>query len=615
MAEYTPIEQYGVIGNLETCAVIGPNGAIDWLCLPKLESPSVFGALLDADSGGRFALEPTAFETAEQAYIDRTNVLQTVFSSPHGAVTVTDCMPLSADTPGMAPEAPGLYRRVRCTSGTVELRLSFDPQFNYATDAGTITIESDGIVARGGGARLTLSVPREWQTADAITEAGAYRTTASISSGETLWFVLGFGGPPTEPAACASLLTDTIEFWRDWVHDCDGDSCVFYGPYHEAIVRSELALKLLTRRGSGAIAAAATTSLPEAVGAGRNWDYRFSWIRDSAFTLRAYAALGHTNESRAYLNRYLDINAIRDPATIAPLFALEADGPTDERTLEQFDGYRDSRPVRVGNDASTQTQLDTYGELVVAISELIAVDPAVVDRYWNAIKRLLNYVCDHWTEPDAGIWEVRDGPRQFVYSKVMCWAGLDRGISLAASNDSIEGPIERWRSERDTIRDTVLETGFNDTVGCFTQTLAGTTIDATCLLFPLVGFIDATDDRMEQSIDAVLETLTTDDGLVRRYEHAGDDIDGEEGAFVLCSFWLVMALVECGRTARARSIFDAVLEYRGPLGLFAEEIDPATGAQLGNVPQAFSHIGVINAALHLRSVERSTVDTSLEGVL
>ncbi|WP_330632872.1 glycoside hydrolase family 15 protein [Halocatena halophila] len=615
MDGYTPIEQYGVIGNLETCALIGPTGSIDWLCLPKLESPSVFGALLDADNGGHFALQPSEFDTSEQSYIDRTNVLQTDFTTPRGTVTVTDFMPLSARSSDMEPEAPGLYRQLSCTSGTVDLRLSFDPQFNYATDAGTITIDSETIVARGGGARLTLSVPPEWQTATAITSGGAYQTTASVSSGETVWFVLGFGGPPTEPAACTSLLTETVEFWREWLHDCDAESCVFYGPHHEAIVRSELALKLLTRRGSGAIAAAATTSLPEAVGAGRNWDYRFSWIRDSAFTLRAYAALGHMREGRAYLNRYLKINNIRDPSTIAPLFALEVDGPTDERTLEQFDGYRGSSPVRVGNDATAQTQLDTYGELVVAISELIAAEPDVTEPYWEAIERLVNYICDHWRKPDSGIWEVRDGPRQFVYSKVMCWAGLSRGISIAASDDSIDGPIERWRSKRDAIRDTVLKKGYNDSVGSFTQTFDGTTIDATCLLFPLLGFIDATDDRMEQSIDAVLETLTTADGLVRRYEEAGDDLDGDEGAFVLCSFWLVMALVECGRTERAASIFDAVLEYRGPLGLFAEEIDPETGAQLGNVPQAFSHIGVINAALHLRSDEFEEVDRSLEGVL
>lgn len=624
MGEYKPIESYGIIGNLETCALVGRDGSIDWCCFPYLESSSVFAALLDDDRGGRFAVRPADQYESEQQYMDRTNVLQTTFHTDSGETTITDFMPLSSqDYAADEPSERAIYRQVTCTDGSVDLNVEFEPQFDYARAQTTIETVEDGVRATGDDERVYLSTsqPVEFHVTDtngsngagnsgreseSETERGSppiVRTTVSLDTYETLWFVVQYETrAPARHAACEQFLSETVDYWRDWVHDCDESECIVHETDHDMVIRSALALKLLTHRDTGAIAAAATTSLPEDIGGMRNWDYRFSWIRDAAFTIRAFSALGHTKEATDYLNRYLHLSQSFHPSDIRPLYALEHEDISDEETLDHLEGYKNSQPVRIGNEAASQLQLDMYGELVLGIYQLVWADEEVASEDWTAVHNIVEYVCEHWDKPDAGIWEVRGGPKHFVYSKVMCWTALDRAIELAQRED-FDAPFDRWRDHQEEIEESILNRGFNEEVGGFTQSFDDDTLDATGLLVPLLGFVSFDDERAQRTIDAVLDNLTTDEGLVHRYEGSGDDLPGEEGAFVLCSFWLVDALAKSGRISEARDVFDSVIEYASPLGLLSEEVDPETGEQLGNVPQAFSHIGLINSALYLHEAE------------
>jgi GH15 family glucan-1,4-alpha-glucosidase len=593
---FTPIEEYGVIGNLETCALVSEDGSIDWCCLPFIESPSVFGALLDDERGGRFVIRPETTFESEQQYMTRTNVLQTTFRTDSGSATVTDFMPLTDPDSTEQPRIRALYRKVTCTEGSVDLGVEFEPRFDYARAETTVEPISGGVVATGANWQTLLSSPISLQA-----EADTAHGSCSLSEGDTQWFVLQYSMVvPREPEECERLLDETVEFWRDWAHSCDRSECLFAGTGHDQIVRSELLLKLLTYRETGAICAAPTTSLPEEIGGVRNWDYRFSWIRDGAMTIRALTNLNHIREAKEYLNRFLRLSRETDPAEIQPLYGVEGQTDLTEEELDHLSGYRNSRPVRIGNEAAGQTQFDVYGELVLAIYQLLWSDQTIAEEDWDAVHEIAEYVCDNWQEKDAGIWEIRGGPKHLVYSKVMCWVALDYSIALA-EQEGFEAPKERWRDKCKTIKETVLERGFDDELNSFTQSFEDRTLDATGLLIPLTGFLPFDDPRVEGTIDAIRDQLATDDGLVYRYEE--DDLQGEEGAFILCSFWLVDALTVIGRTDEAWDIFENVLSYTNSLDLLSEEIDPETGEFLGNYPQAFSHIGLINSALYLREAE------------
>ena len=587
---YTPIEDYGVVGNLETCALVAPNGSIDWFPFPHLESPSILAAILDAERGGRFRIAPTVEFESQRRYLDDTNVLETTFHTADGTVTMTDFMPPAGriDHPKRV-----LYRKVECTSGSVDIEVEFDPKFDYGREETRIESVENGVLAQGVRERTVLESPV------ALTiEAGKITGQLSLDTGETEWFLLRCTGAEDAKTDPDAALAATIEYWADWAHDCaSSDGCVFEGPWHELVVRSQLALKLLTHAESGAIAAAPTTSLPEEIGGVRNWDYRFNWLRDAGFTVQALMNLGTTNEANEYFDWFMDLCLADDPETIQPLYGLHGETDLDECELEHLEGYRGSSPVRIGNEAADQRQHDIYGELLLAVDEMRLHGRELTEEEWTRVRDITDYVCEIWDQQDAGIWEVRGGNDHFVYSKVLCWVAIDRAIAIATDGDRI-APLETWRETRETIRTDVLENGFNEDVGAFVQAYGSEALDATGLLFPIVGFLPFDDERIRGTISAIQNRLVRDDIFVQRYD-GEDGLPGEEGAFVLCSCWLINALALSGRVEDARLRFENLIEDLSPLGLVAEEIDPKTGEHLGNFPQAFSHIGIVNSALYL----------------
>jgi GH15 family glucan-1,4-alpha-glucosidase len=598
---YKLLEDYGVIGNLETCPLVGADGSIDWCCFPHVESSSVFAALLDDEAGGRFAIRPNAYAESTQEYVARTNVLRTNFRTAAGAVTLTDFMPVvtgvyAAHTPS------AIYRKVTCTEGEVEMAVAFDPRFDYARAQTTVERTGQGVVARGNGEQVYLWSPVSLRASEGTRERA--EGSFSLSTDETAWFVLQYNDrEPQESGDCEALLGETVDFWQDWTHQCLEESdCRFAGPHHDRAVRSGLVLRLLMNPQTHAIAAAPTTSLPEVLGGVRNWDYRYAWIRDAAYTIQALYELGHEREARNGFDWCLTMCHRDDPGEIGhPLYGLHTDAEMDEETLDHLSGYRDSAPVRVGNKAGDQRQLDVYGELITAIYTATNYGEAVREGEWEVLEAVIDYVCEIWDETDRGIWEVRDESTHVVHSKVLCWAALDRGIMMAEEG-GFDAPLAEWRAVREEIRETVLERGFDESIGSFTQSFDGDTVDAAALRVGSVGFLPFDDERVQGTIDAVIERLATEEGLVRRYE--GDDgLPGEEGAFVLCTCWLVECLALSGRVEEAHEIFENLLDHASPLGLFAEEIDPETGEQRGNFPQAFSHIGLVNSALYLNRAE------------
>lgn len=594
MSDFTPLERYGLIGNLETCALIGPDGSIDWFPYPHIESPTMFARVLDPDRGGQFRITPTGSFDSIQQYVDRTNVLETTVRMATGTATVTDFMPPAGETDH--PKKV-LFRKLSCTEGTVPFGVELEPRFDYDRVETTLESTEEGVRAAGENEQVLLESPISLDIHD-----GRARGTVGLEADETAWFLLRCTGAEDAQTDPQAALEATVDYWHDWAHTCpENTDCVFGGPWHDLSVRSGLVLKLMTHRETGAVAAAPTTSLPEVIGGVRNWDYRFTWSRDATFILQALANLGHTEEAQSYFDWFFGLCHVDEPENIQPLYGLHGETNVTEQEIEDFTGYRHSTPVRIGNNAVDQRQLDTYGELVLAAYETAREGELAPDD-WKPLRRIIEYVCDVWDEKDAGIWEVRCAPKHFVHSKVMCWAALDRGLTIADS-ENFEAPVQRWQETRAAIKQAVLDRGFDDNLNSFVQSFDETeTLDATGLLIPIVGFLPIDDPRVQGTINAIDERLATEDGLVYRYD-GEDGLPGEEGAFVLCSFWLINALALSGRVDEARKRFESILEYVSPIGLLAEEIDPETGTQLGNFPQAFSHIGLINAALYLGNAE------------
>ena len=612
---YKKLNDYGLIGNLETCALVGRDGSIDWLCFPHLESSSVFAAILDLRKGGHFQIRPKEHFESQQAYLEGTNILRTSFRAPSGSATVTDFMPIMGQ-PGAAPgEHRAVLRKLTCSQGRMALTVLFQPRFDYARASATLESLEGGIVAGWQDQGLFLQAPCALQI-----EHGQAQGELVLSEGESRWFVLQYGEgaaqwfvPPygeqraMSAQACEALLEKTSKYWLNWVHRCEPSQCIFEGPWHEQVVRSGLALKLLTHPETGAIAAAPTTSLPEAIGGVRNWDYRYAWIRDTSFTVQALYNLGHVQEAQDYFRwlrmLYLPHTQYSDPSKIQIMYGLHGNPALEEQELDQLSGYRNSAPVRIGNAAARQKQLDIYGELINAFYETTRYgeEPAPAD--WQFICRIADYVCQVWDTKDAGIWEVRGAPRHFTYSKLMCWVALDRTLKMAQSR-GFAAPPDRWETTRETIRQAILERGFSRKLNSFVQSFDSEALDATSLLIPKLGLLPYQDPRAQGTIEATLSELTVN-GLVHRYRE-DDGLSGGEGAFVLCTFWLVDALVLSGRVQQAEELFSGVLDYSSPLGLLAEEIDPVLREQLGNYPQGFSHIGLINSALYLGRVKGRT---------
>lgn len=611
-APYKPIAAYGAIGNLRTVALVGLDGAIDWLCLPEVDAPSVFAALLDARRGGTFRVAPTRPTASTQRYLPFTNVLETTFDTEGGRLVVTDFMPLRGSIDDNEPHEapPEVHRLLEATGGDVEVVLTWSPRPDYARQVPAIEPTPSGFVAVWDGGRLGLGgLPGEGErTADA--HGPLVRATFTLRAGERVALVLRHDAAdvPAAPAPTAEALAHTVAAWERWARkeSATGDRA-WAGYWQEHVLRSELALKLMAFAPTGAIVAAPTTSLPEGIGGVRNWDYRYAWIRDAGLAAQALVAMGHGAEAQAFLDwaervscehgRRGDDGRLRD---LRIMYDVRGRTCLPETELDHLEGYRGSRPVRIGNGAATQTQLDIYGELIQAAYEMDRLGYPLAEEEWRFVSTLADDACRVWTEPDSGIWEVRGEPRHFVYSKVMVWVALERAARLA-HRGRIDGDTARWRATRHRIHEEVLARGYDPDLDAFTIAYGLPELDAANLLVPIYEFLPPEDPRVQATIDRTLERLTAHD-LVYRYRF-DDGLPGEEGAFVLCTFWLVDALALSGRLDEAYRIFDGLAGRVNHVGLLAEQIDPHSGAFLGNFPQAFSHIGLINSALYLAHCE------------
>lgn len=589
-AHYKPLGDYGVIGNTHTAALVGRDGSIDWLCVPRFDSPSVFAAILDAEKGGHFELRPLGYRSSSQRYLTDTNVLVTRFQGPRGAVEVTDFMPCW-ERDGGIEALPEIHRRVTCLRGSCEMVVDFMPRLDYGRQVGRWCLASREVVVEGEGQRLSLRSPDR-----VLANVRRAATRFALREGETAVAVLSWGisdaeTPPDE------VLERTIRFWRNWAR-----RMTYSGPHRDLVARSALTLKLLTYSPSGAIVAAPTTSLPEAIGGGRNWDYRYTWLRDATLTLDALYGLGYDEEAERFVDWIAAVAAREPAADLRVMYRVDGSSDLEETTLDHLEGYRGSRPVRVGNGAATQRQLDVFGEALHCL-HFCRTHPYARDRgAWEVFAALADRVASEWWNPDSGIWEMRSAPRQFVHSKAMCWVALDRAYR-AGCELGLQAHCERWQVTADEIRAEVLRRGYDEEVGAFVQAFGEPEPDASVLLLPLVGFVDAADPRMVSTVRWLRRTLERS-GLLQRYRQIDDGVGGPEGAFAACSFWLVRCLARMGERGEAGRLFERLLTYASPLGLYAEEIDPATGELLGNFPQAFTHIGLISAALDLYGSRR-----------
>lgn len=598
-----PIRDYAIIGNMRSAVLVSKYGSIDWAPAPYIDSPSVFARILDEDKGGYWRIAPAADDyTVTQEYVPRTNILITRFTTKTGVFDVVDWLPIESDHPYMTRgERPifEIFRKIVGLDGLSALRVEFVPRYDYARERTELTLSSHGVLAKSETREGILISNAPFALKDDAAVADI-----EVAAGQQLYFTFRFNTTTIlfdEVFRYEDELRRTKEFWEDWVHRCDGHTCPVAGPWHDMVIRSSLILKILFFEPPGTIAAAATTSLPEVMGGERNWDYRFTWIRDSAFTLRALFRLGYIEEAKDYITWLLGICG-SDAGNLQVLYGLRGEKDLHEETLELLSGYAGSRPVRVGNAAYSQQQWDMYGSVLDTVWQLHQLSPGtsmVTPRVWESLRAMVNRVVAVWREPDEGIWEMRDGKRHFTHSKLMCWVALDRALKIAAAyNFPLNG--ERWESERAAIEKEIHSRAWSEQKKSFTQSFDSETLDAAVLMMPVVGFIDGTDERMRSTIQAVQQELGVGDTLLRRYK-ADDGLTGEEGAFLLTSFWLVDALALAGEQEKARALYMRLLELANHVGLFAEEIDPKSKAFLGNFPQAFTHIGLINSAFYLRA--------------
>ncbi len=580
------IADHGVIGNLSTAALVATDGAIDFLCWPCFDSPAIFAALLDPDKGGAYVLAPQLDDARViQMYLPDTNVLLTRWIAREASAEVIDMMPMPlAD--GACPTR--VVRQVRATRGRVRIQLRCAPRFDYGRAPLKVRIEEGcAVFSSRGHPTLRLSGPVDFH-------AGKNEAIAELvlQQGEFADFVFEeHDMPMLSQHDLHELERYTIRYWQEWTARSS-----YKGHWREAVTRSALVLKLLTSRQHGSMVAAATFGLPEAEGGERNWDYRATWIRDASFAMYALMRLGYQEEASAFygwLGR-LAVHSDRS-GTLKVMYALDGSIPPKETILDHFSGYGGAVPVRIGNDAVDQVQLDIYGELLDSIYLSNKYGDAISHEQWAGVRRVVDHVCRDWKKPDAGIWEIRSRPRHHLHSRLMCWVAVDRAIRLA-SKRSLAAPFDKWIHARNAIHDDIWENFWNDEVGHFVQSKGRTELDASLLLMPLVRFVSATDPRWLATLDAIGKTLS-DDGLVYRYRNE-DGLRGEEGAFAACSFWYVECLARAGRVDEARLVFEKVLHYANHLHLYAEEFD--VHARLsGNFPQAFTHLALISAAYYL----------------
>jgi GH15 family glucan-1,4-alpha-glucosidase len=668
---YPPIEDYGIIGSMTTCALVSKAGSIDWLCMPDFDSPAVFGRILDWHKGGHFQVAPRGVQSVDRRYLPGTNVIETTFWTETGVAKLTDFMVMDLPDPELAvsegnrlqlsgsfdvvlptkkkqmPPIEKLLvplharyhqkvaRILECTEGSVSFVVECRPRFNYGTvTPHAVLIEEEGgasnhAFARGGASAISVYCSAPVSIID-----HAFHAEGSLRAEEKAYSVVT-SQPYFLPIAedfdeekVERMLEETVQYWEEW-----SGRCSYNGQYRDDVLRSALALKALTFEPSGAILAAATTSLPESPAGERNWDYRYTWIRDATLSLGALSKIGYKEEARAF-KRWMEWTAAY-PEDLQIMYGLRGERWLTEVELNELEGYKWSTPVRIGNGAHSQFQLDIYGEILDSayiyqdvvlprredadnweFETGMGVDPEEYETepdYWEFLSSVVEFVIENWRRPDAGLWESRGGDRHFVYSKVMCWVALDRGVKIAQGLVREEGgrefynisdeQLERWAKVRDEIKEDVLTNGYDPNyktdAGAFVQFYGSKNLDASNLKLPMLGFIEADDPRMRSTIEMTQQDLVSPQGFVYRYKDFDDGLSGGEGTFSICTFWLISNLIALGEVREARVLFETVRAYANDLGLFSEEINSESGEMLGNFPQAFSHLAFIEAAVEL----------------
>ena len=589
------IADHGLIGDLRTCALVGTDGTIDWFCAPRFDSPSVFGSLLDREDGGSWRLAPVNEVTrTQQFYFPNSAVLITRFLTPDGVVEVHDFMPIRvAHDHGHRQR---LVRRVSGVRGKTVVRMRLDARPDYGRFQCVAEHVDNGVLLTGDGVRMGLTASVGLEVEDGVVSA-----EVELTNGDTALFVLEILDDEREELSdqaldtTDTLLDETTHFWRNWLAQS-----TYQGRWREMVHRSAITLKLLSHEPSGAIIAAPTTSLPELIGGSRNWDYRYVWVRDAGFSLYALLHLGFTDEARAFI-RWLSERLGRDDrdGSLGPLRVLyDIDGnlPAEEIELSHLSGYRDSKPVRVGNAAVNQLQLDIYGEIIDSVYLFNKYGPGISHDAWSDVVGVVEWVLENWDRDDAGMWEMRGAPGAYTTSRLMCWVAIERTIRMARQR-GLPGDLAAWSKVRDEIYDRIMTKCWNPKLKAFTQTEGGDTLDAGVLLMPMVKFLSPADPRFLSTLRAVEKNLVTD-SLVFRYDPESDGLDGAEGTFSICSFWYVEALTRAGRLDDAQLALEKMFSYANHVGLYAEQVS-ATGDQVGNFPQGFTHLALISAATNL----------------
>lgn len=591
---YVPIADHGLIGDLRSVALVGTDGTIDWYCCPSFDSPSVFGAILDTGRGGCFELAAAVPARTKQFYFPDTNVLITRFFTEDGVGEVQDFMPVGG-TP--ADEARHrLIRRVLCVRGSVPFRTLVAPRFDYGSRPHTVRLA--GGIAVFDSEELSLALTA---TVPMGTDGPDVRAEFKLAEGETAVFALDQVGAEVTPSRCECgeaerRFAATVAYWRRWL-----SSSRYRGRWREMVHRSALTLKLLTYAPTGAIVAAPTTSLPEELGGERNWDYRYVWVRDAAFCVYALLRLGFTEEAEAFMgfvSRHISPGDCKASGPLQIMYGIDGRTELPERELGHLEGHHGSAPVRVGNAAADQLQLDVYGALIDSIYLYDKWAEPVSSEQWDHVTALVDWVCAHWDQPDEGIWETRGGRKNFLYSRLMCWVAIERAVRMA-NRRGLPADLPRWQSSRDAIYRRIMSRGWSASRRAFVQHEDGEVLDAAILMMPLSKFIAPTDPKWLSTLDSLTEDLVSD-SLVYRYDPvvSPDGLHGDEGTFSICSFWYVEALTRAGRLDEASLAFEKMLTYGNHLGLYAEEIGH-TGEQQGNFPQAFTHLALISAAFNL----------------
>lgn len=593
---YPPIRDYALIGDCHSSALISRDGSVDWCCFHRFDARPVFSRLLDWDKGGHFSIAPVFDYKVTRRYQTDTNILQTRFETSRGVVTLTDLMPVRGPE-AMRSEKVHPYhqliRIVRCEEGEVEMGINFSPRFDYGMTVPRFELRETGLgVVYGGADALVMQCDFDVET----TGLGGCRGTLTMKARDETRVLLTYALPHQinpkrlDDGDITDRIHDTQAFWREW-----SSRCTYTGRYRDQVMRSALVLKALTNAPTGAIVAAPTTSLPEKVGGVRNWDYRYAWLRDSALNLYALFTLGYTEEAHAFMH-WLERTTAGRVEDLQILYGVGGERLLPEVELGHLEGYRGSAPVRIGNAAAAQFQLDTYGYLLDTAWLFHRHGGEIEEKFWEFISRTIEVVSERWEEPDEGIWEVRSGKRHHTFSKIMAWVALDRAIKLSGALD-LEGDVDEWKKLRRKIRETVESRGVDPDSGALVQAFDSGELDASTLVAPLVGFLPPGDPHVRATYQRIRDELCVD-GFVHRYL-AEDGLPGHEATFTICTFWMVDNLAMDGKVEEARELFEKVISYSNDVGLLAEEIDPRTGEQLGNFPQAFSHVGLVGAAINL----------------